>query len=488
MRLTIRMQFFIGLLLVFSLSLLLLNTFTGHFIDTSNERTIAADLLSLNENAGVYVKQTFMIHHFSQDETYYREMAPQLVDELQRVTASDIAAYTLAGELLEASDRKKFEAAGKDDLKRALDGETAYTLSYSDRAALAYYAYPVVVDGNTVGILRFVKDFSYLYEQGKRLKDVINMAAMSILGAAFLFSYWLSRNISVPIEKLTEASTAVTNGNLDVRVSFRRKDELGKLADNFNRMNGKIRGQIEQMEQDRDRLAELNRHRKRFYDNVTHELKTPITSILGYAQMIRRNGRDDEVFFEKGMTHIEEESRRLHDMVVKLLEQSGEGGDRESFDPLDLSPVLRDVCEGMTFKAARYKKKIRCRIETSLLVKGSAHRLRQLLINLIDNAINYGYPHSEIIVTARIAGSHLRMSVANEGEPMSTDMLGTVFEHSPQAEPSDIRVRGSRGLGLSICKSIADEHGGTIGIVSANGETRVTVTLPCLQPERRQPG
>lgn len=99
--------------------------------------------------------------------------------------------------------------------------------------------------------------------------------------------------------KLSIASTEVMKGKLDTRLTFRRKDEIGKLAANFNNMIERIQDQIVTIEHDRDQLEELNQARKRFYDNVTHELKTPLTTIMGYATMIRENGIQDQVMFDK---------------------------------------------------------------------------------------------------------------------------------------------------------------------------------------------
>ena len=94
--------------------------------------------------------------------------------------------------------------------------------------------------------------------------DIIFYIALAIFGAAFLFSYLLSRNITIPLVKLTRASTEVKNGNLDVRIRFRRRDEIGELALNFNDMIDRIGSQISTIERDRDRLKELNAQEKRF--------------------------------------------------------------------------------------------------------------------------------------------------------------------------------------------------------------------------------
>ena len=325
-----------------------------------------------------------------------------------------------------------------------------------------------------------------MHEQSKQILNFILYVTIAIFAAAFLFSYILSRNITIPIVKLTKASTEVTNGNLNIRIGFKRKDEIGKLASNFSKMIEKIKLQISRIEKDRDRLKELNHHRKQFFDNVTHELKTPLTSILGYAEMIKENGWTDEAFFDKGMNHIIDESKRLHEMVLKVLELSMETSGQEAFEAMDAGLILQDVCEGMAFKAARYTKVIHCVAEDGLWVHGIAPKLRQLFINLLDNAIKYGASHSAITVKGELAADNVIITVTNEGEEINSEDLERIFEPFYRADKQRPQELGSRGLGLGICKAIVDEHGGTIQLHSENYQTDVFIQLPYMRLEEGQ--
>lgn len=483
---TIRAKFIIGFFLIFAVSFLLLNQVVVRMIQTSNQNIIADDLLGMKKNSNVYVSQAFMINHFTNDDLYFGQMAEEMVRDLQHATASDVSAYTVDGVLLYSSDQTAFFGASDDDLKQALSGKTAYTITYGRDTASVLYAYPVVIDGVKVGILRFGKDFTLLYEQSARILDIIFYIGLAIFAAAFLFSYMLSRHITIPLVKLAKASTEVKNGNLDVRLAIRRKDEIGRLAANFNDMIGQIRSQIATIERDRDRLGQLNAQRKHFFDNMTHELKTPLTSILGYAEIIRENGESDRAFFDKGMNHIVAESRRLHEMVLKLLEVSGEAVGRDELVPVETDRILRDVCEAMAFKAKRYKKTIRCEAGERLIVRGQPDRLKQLFINLLDNAIKYGSAHSEIVVRAAEPEPGLvRFAFVNEGEPIAPEHLASLFEPFYLADRRT-KEAGSVGLGLGIAKAIADEHGGSIRITSENRQTAVVVEIPGDEAERRQ--
>ncbi|MBP1989371.1 sensor histidine kinase [Paenibacillus eucommiae] len=483
MFLTIKVKFLLGLFIIFSISLLLLNHFVVRIIDTSNEKIITQDLIGMKKNSNVYVKQTFMINHFNNDEIYFQQTAKDMADELRLVTSSEISAYTIKGDLLYQTNASKFSEVIREDLEHALNGKTAYMISYVNSLAEVYYSYPVVIEGEAVGILRFAKDFSLLHEQSKQILNFIYYVTIAIFAAAFLFSYILSRNITIPIVNLSKASTEVANGNLNVGFSLKRKDEIGKLAHNFSKMIEKIKVQIHRIEKDRDRLEELNQHRKQFFDNVTHELKTPLTTILGYAETIKENGWSDAFFFDKGMNHIIDESRRLHEMVLKLLEVSMETSGQETFEAIDVGQIVLDVCEGMTIKAARYTKTIQCKAQEELSVLGSAPKLRQLFINIIDNAIKYGVAHSTITVKAEHVSDAVQFTISNEGEEISRKDMERIFEPFYQADDRRPQEEGSRGLGLSICKAIVDDHRGTIQIVSANQQSDVCIQLPYFRSE-----
>lgn len=287
---TIRAKFIVGFFLIFCLSFLVLNQTVKEIIRTSNQKIVTSDLVGLKNNSNIYVRQAFLINHFTNNKLYFGQMAEEMVNDLNHATSSHVSAYTVDGKLLFSSDQREFSGQSDEDLRQAIKGKTAYTITYGRNSGTVLYSYPVIIDGVKVGILRFTKDFTLLYEQSGRIMDIIFYIALAIFGAAFLFSYMLSRHITIPLVKLTRASTEVKNGNLDVRIPFRRRDEIGELALNFNDMIDRIGSQISTIEGDRDRLQELNDQEKRFFDNVTHELKTPLTSILGYAEIIREKG------------------------------------------------------------------------------------------------------------------------------------------------------------------------------------------------------
>ncbi|MBB6670084.1 HAMP domain-containing histidine kinase [Cohnella nanjingensis] len=483
MKRSIQSKFLVGFLIIFGVFFLILYLWMTANIESSNRNTVKSQLHDLKNNSNSYIQQSFLTHHFTNDAIYLTQIAEELGSELHHATSSEVALYSLSGELIYASKPALFES-DSEDLGLALTGKTAFTLTRSDGKAAALFAYPVVVQGDKIGIVRFAKDFTPLYSDSAQMQRTIGWTALAVFAAAFLFSTLLSRHITIPLSKLTKASTEVANGNLKVRIGVKQQDEVGRLAANFSRMIEKLREQFAIIEQERDRLDALNQHRKRFFDQVTHELKTPLTTIIGYADMIRMKGARDPVLLDKGINHILNESKRLHEMVLELLEKSGAADTYDATAIVDMARIVQDVCEAMTMKAKRYKKTISCRTPNEMLLYGKPDRLRQLVINLVDNAIKYAYAHTEIDVAAELVQGQGRLIVSNQGETIDADHLKRIFEPYYRAG-HDLAEAASVGLGLHICKSIVDEHQGKIEITSDNEQTDVEIYLPLTIVEER---
>ena len=212
---------------------------------------------------------------------------------------------------------------------------------------------------------------------------------------------------------------------------------------------------------------------------MTHELKTPLTTISGYAQLMEENGLGDEELFYNGMEHILQESTRLHRMVVQLLEMQ----DKDRYlrmEPLDIADTLRNVVDAMRMKARRYENTLVLEGDAiPCLVRGREGRIRQVLINLIDNAIKYGKPGKEIWIRLTRRKNQIQIAVANQGKGIEADEAAHIFEPFYRVDKERSREMGSSGLGLAISRKIMEEHGGTIQVKSEpDGYTIFMVSFP----------
>lgn len=474
--------------LILLMAFLFLNYFVINQIDKNNEGTIEQELITLKENCNVFIRQVFVINQYNNSQEYFEKVAADIATELSGMIKSEVGVYALNGALIYSSDETKFTGAKYPDIENAKNDKPSYTIKYDGDTTEVYYSYPVIIEGSKVGILRIIKDYSVLYARGNEVTDFVFRVTVIIFAVIFLFSLLLSRNITLPLTRLAKYTNEVAAGNMKVHIPNKRKDEIGDLYTNFDLMVKKIDKQLKTISKDRDDLKQLINHRKYFYDHVTHELKTPLTSILGYAQMIRDNGFSDEEFFDKGTSHIINESKRLQTMVLNLLELSRQTSEiEEEFEKIDIGKLLSDTCEAMAFKAGRYGNSLLIKTKDNLYVGGNENKLKQVFINLIDNAIKYGYSNSEINVDACSDGDWIHIDIKNQGAGISGKDMERIFIPFYRADKQASREMGSCGLGLSISKAILENHKGDITIRSVeNGETTATVKLPVYRPDMRR--
>ena len=261
------------------------------------------------------------------------------------------------------------------------------------------------------------------------------------------------------------------------------RDEIGELAKSFKSMVDTIKEQIVTIKKDRDALKELEMSRKIFFDNVTHELKTPITTILGYSQIIEENGFTDEEFFKKGISHVIQESERLNRMVVELLNLSKNTYKDFSYEftPMDLSNILSVTCEEMIIKAKRYNMVIESKIEYGINIKGDKDKLKQVFINIIDNSIKYGYVNSTIKVRCYIKNNNAIIEVEDKGDGIDSKNIENIFQPFFRVNKKSSREKGGNGLGLAIVKAIVEKHDGKISVESKVKEwTKIIIEFPLL--------
>lgn len=465
---SIRTKIMLGFSLIFAVLMLLLNIVIGHYLDNSNKTAIENELNTLMNNSNVFVRQVFLINNYNNErENFERVAVSAIIPSLKSAPRTEVAAYTIDGEYLGSTSENYINAASDyDDLNKAVNRLTAYTIIKQDNEMQVYFSYPVDLAGEEVGIIRFYKDYSSIYEQSQQIVQFTMFATIGVFIAAVVFSLILSTSITNPITKLTRATTQVSKGNMVVMRENKRQDEIGKMMRNFNLMVRRIERQINIIRKDRDALRVINQYRKDFYDNVTHELKTPLTTILGYAEILNENGFTDYEFFRKGIQHIIDESQRLNGMVIDLLEFSkASSKGEEPMGEADISDIVHNTIEEMNLKARRYKCFIRGNLMPRVIVQCRANEVKQVVINLLDNAIKYSPRDSSIVVMLRETKTEVILTIQNPGS-IDSNNLDRIFIPFYRADKKKSREEGSSGLGLAIVKKIIDEHGGTIEIDS----------------------
>ena len=460
------------------------------------EKQITEEMNSIQSNCELYVRQILLINSASISETGFEQCAYEIEQQLKRAGYTDIALYTMDGRLLRSSKLQRFSGENRrKDFQFARKLRSAFTLRYKKQNYCdVYFSMPVQVMGQQVGILSYYQDYSALYKrEWETIGGMLRVMVMAF-GIIYLMIWFMIRRMIRPVQQLGRISEDISDhlkdGQFDSNMleklgDVKRKDEIGELSRNYMQMVSVIKEQFEKIQEDRDHILHLWNSRQEFYNNVTHELKTPLTTISGYAQLLEENGLGDEELFYNGIEHILQESTRLHRMVIQLLEMQDKGR-YIRMGQVDAAVVLRSVTDAMQTKAKRYKYCLILDVKQGVyLVEGQEDRIRQVLINLIDNGIKYGRIGGNIRIRLAKEDGAVQITVENQGEGMDKEELSHIFEPFYRADKDRSREMGSSGLGLSISKKIMEEHGGTIQAESEpGGYTIFRVCFPAAGERR----
>lgn len=257
-------------------------------------------------------------------------------------------------------------------------------------------------------------------------------------------------------------------GDYALRTRMHTGDELEILSQGFDQMAGAVQDKVEALElsvQQRDD----------FVGAFTHELKTPMTGIIGYADLLRSMQPDPEEQREAAGA-IFHEAQRLEALSGKLLQLMGLGEHAPQLVPVQLDSVFAEAHRAV---APALNGCILTMQSNGLTVQGDADLLCDLVINLVTNAAKASTPGSAIAVCAEQADGSIRLTVQDHGQGIPADKLARVVEPFYMVDKSRSRRQGGSGLGLALCSRIAQAHGGTLAMESELGKgTTVTVTLP----------
>lgn len=375
-----------------------------------------------------------------------------------------------------------------EDITMARKGISAYTL-VTGEVSRAYFSFPIVYEETQLGVVRMETDYTKLFEEGAYMVRMVLLGGGCVLCAALILLVLIMRNVIRPVKRLSAAIGRVSSSPDQAEmIPVSRRDEIGELTERYNHMIAIIKEQWHTIQFETENLRNTIKYRREFYANITHELKTPLTIILGYAEMIEQTEFQDEAFNKKGIGEIIRETKRLCDMVVGLLEASRATGEMEQeLKNVDIQALVMELTESMRIKARRYGSSIEADVQGGVFLRGDAEKLRQMLVNLMDSAIKYGKPGEPVRVQGVVRVDTYVLSVENRMEREQAELGELRKLFLPFYRSRDVREReaGSVGLGLAICRNIAEAHGGSIRAeLPEDGLIRFIVRIPVVPVER----
>lgn len=309
--------------------------------------------------------------------------------------------------------------------------------------------------------LTYKRDISGLYAQQQELNRFFVMINWIVGPLLVLLLYLLIRHLTRPLKLLSETTKTIAEGNYSNRVELNSRDEFGELAFNFNRMAAVV-------EQRMTDLAGMAEDKQRMVDNLAHELRTPLTSMQGFAELLTSAhiGQEDQI---KAGHYILSETVRLKNLAFKLLDLSVLRHQPLVQVKVDVAALFRAVAQTELQKAAEHG--LLLQMDSSIPAAwGDADLLASFLVNLIENAIPASQPGSIIRLLAFQQNGEGVLEVQDSGAGMTEEQSKRAFEPFYRADPARSRTYGNAGLGLSLCRQIAEAHEARVELQSVVGQ------------------
>jgi len=313
--------------------------------------------------------------------------------------------------------------------------------------------------GDTVVLAIPMTDVASTLNQVLQVELLITIGVVAAMAILALLIIRISLR---PLEKMGAVAQDIAAGDLTRRVEpANSKSEIGRLGLALN-------GMLSQIESAFAERTASNRRLRRFVADASHELRTPLTSIRGYSEMLRRGAAESPSDAELARRRIEEESIRMTGLVddMLVLARLDQGRPLEQ-EPVDLQAIAGDAVADARVVAPQ--REIKLTSPGTVVVNGDDTRLRQVLANLVRNAIVHTPAQTPIDVTLSTEDSVAKLSVADHGPGLNAEEIDRIFEPFYRADPSRSRDSGGAGLGLSIVSAVVTAHGGHVNVHETEG-------------------
>jgi signal transduction histidine kinase len=298
------------------------------------------------------------------------------------------------------------------------------------------------------------------------------VAGAIAIPAAALLGALVAQYIATPLRRLTFASRRMAEGHFDVDVAVDRRDEVGRLSQAFSAMSSRVGSAQTQMRQ--------------LIANVSHDLKTPLTSILGFAQALRDGNAGSDAEVRRMGTVIHDEASRLTARLndLLLLSEIESGQSMLQREEIDLQKLIEGVVGRFRPELDARRVVVTLDLVSHLTVSADAAKLERALENLIDNARKYAPDGGELRISAKLERDAVVVEIANSAPDVDAEELPKLFDRFYRRERARAQGNGGTGLGLPIARELVELHGGTLVANARDGMLVLTARLPDTAPER----
>lgn len=354
--------------------------------------------------------------------------------------------------------------------ERAKKGEIVPSDFTVNKTRLRAYVAPIKVkSGEVVGFIELAQS---LRQVDSTLRDLATLIIFSIaagLVVAAVGGWFIAGNILGPIDRVTKAAQKITRArDLGRRIQVPAMvDEVGQLAMTFNEMLS--------------RIEELFRAQQRFVADVSHELRSPLTAVRGNLDLLKRGAAEDPTERSQALEAMDSETARMSRLVSDLLLLARQdAGVPIAKQPIELDTLMLEVYRQAQLTARGVT--LTLGAEDQAIIVGDRDRLKQVLLNLVDNAIKYTTPGGKVTLSLNKDETWVKIAVQDTGIGIASENIPNLFDRFYRVDKARSRDAGGTGLGLAIAKSVVDAHNGKITVESQLGKgTIFTVWLPLAE-------
>jgi heavy metal sensor kinase len=426
---------------------------------------------SLEEAAGVAVKalEERRVGPFFQFD--------DLVDEFPELAVLDkfFQIFSPAGMITIQSPnvRRLAIPLSRTALTAALAGRTVFeSARFEKEPPVRLLSVPIQYQGSLTHILQIGTSLGQVEAMRQRLIFTLLLTGPLTLAIALAGGWFLAGRALRPVEAITEAARRIAAGDLTQRlVVSPSTDEIGRLATTFNEMIARLETSFRQVQQ--------------FSADASHELRTPLTVMKGETELALRRPRSPEEYglvLESNLEEIDRMARIVEDLLFLSRADLGEVSMERQLVRLDA--LVEDIQRQAAVLGHEHGIEVLIEANQPVTVLGDDLRLRELILNIVENAVRYSRAGGQVKMALTREGSVVHLTVSDQGIGISREAQGRIFDRFYRADEARAHSPKGTGLGLAICKWIADVHQGHIEVESEPGKgSRFTVVLPVALAE-----
>ncbi|MGP0583554.1 sensor histidine kinase [Paenibacillus timonensis] len=458
------------------------------------EQTLAAEV----ESANLRVRQEVLTSGSPAPDAFMEQSGQGLAVDLGAESGLPVTLYKTDGSLAGTSLPFQPKVDVQDALSYTAKGLSAY-ITEGDQ--LLYLAPLYAFDQQSVGTVQFHVSLTEQQAFYERIRRLFWLAGVTVLVGGFLLGYLFVWRQAHVITRLNRAATRIGEGEYLREPTVQRKDELGELAQGIYEMSGKIATTHAQLTDEKSklleavtRLQELEQQQKLFIGNISHELKTPLTSILAYADLLDMY-RDDPALLEEAARHIGMEAERLYALVEKSLKLSSM--DVYEFEThassVDMKPLLTEAALRLQAKAEKQGIELVTTLQDGK-VWADSDNVMHMVMNLLDNGVKYNQPGGKVFLSNEAISEpsgpgRMQITVKDTGIGIPPEAWPRIFDPFFTVSSDRARVHGGTGLGLPLVRSLAEKQRGSVKLTASGPEgSTFVIELPLERPDPQDGG